>query len=529
MEETDIRTALDVLQDRIMSELNEIEDPQDDRAESIPSTDRESSKRSSDDYHEPRRESNKRWKECQGDTGVGNPGDKQNISRPLEQDHHDTTIDDQGIDKNIKDEIRKGQKSMAVQLKILGEKSALPRNIERDVTGEWVCHTLSEILRGPRSTPESEDSLKKSFVKAQALLDYAWQKLNTGNWKDVPLTWRLVFTWGSIGLVGICLLKILRDIQTIENKPAGLQDFYKSASEIVQVCDRGLLMGAPIDDNPLHCIASAFNSHARKPRKNNATETCDYGDTRSESLPVQQEDSATVVKPLPSVHQPALDQFLLKYMNAGKPVKLLGIVDHWPANELWNIGYLREVAGGRTVPVEIGARYTDESWSQALMTLDEYLTTYITKRVPGAPTGYLAQHHLLDQVPELQEDLLIPDYCHLGEHPPRLNAWIGPKGTVSPLHHDPDHNILVQVVGYKYVRLYKEDQTEYLYPHPDPLLSNTSQVDVEGPEDPNQPLLKNAQFYDLIIGPEEAVYIPPRCWHYVRSLSTSFSVSFWWV
>ncbi|KAK7081273.1 hypothetical protein SK128_003203 [Halocaridina rubra] len=75
----------------------------------------------------------------------------------------------------------------------------------------------------------------------------------------------------------------------------------------------------------------------------------------------------------------------------------------------------------------------------------------------------------------------------------------------------------MHVVGYKYIRLYGEDQTEYLYPHPDPLLNNTSQVNVEGPENPSQPLLKKAQYQDLILGPGEAVYIPPRCWHYCWS------------
>jgi len=201
----------------------------------------------------------------------------------------------------------------------------------------------------------------------------------------------------------------------------------------------------------------------------------------------------------------------------------------WPALSNWSTSRLVNLAGPRTVPVEIGGRYTDDDWTQQLMTVDQFVGQFMSSDSSGR-IGYLAQHQLLDQVPALREDIITPDYCYTGdsEQEPDINVWIGPAGTVSPAHTDKKHNVLCQVVGYKYVALFYPDQNESMYPDPNPMFHNTSQLDLDNPDSEQFPGVSKLQGYHTILGPGEMLYIPPLVWHYVRSLEQSFSVSFWW-
>jgi hypothetical protein len=268
------------------------------------------------------------------------------------------------------------------------------------------------------------------------------------------------------------------------------------------------------------------------------------------------------------------------------PMIIEGALQHWPAlhERPWSSSsYLLEqtLGGRRLVPVEVGKSYTDEGWGQKIITFKEFMETYMLNVDPAVQTpeepckmGYLAQHDLFAQIPSLRADIGIPDYCYCNPAPsphlthikptakleePLLNAWFGPAGTVSPLHTDPYHNILAQVVGYKYVRLYAPEYTEKLYPRSIDEngvdMSNTSQVDMDeamrvlsekpcwqGEEDMNKqdleqarqrdfetefPNFGSAPFIEGILAPGECLYLPVGWWHYIRSLTPSFSVSFW--
>lgn len=72
-------------------------------------------------------------------------------------------------------------------------------------------------------------------------------------------------------------------------------------------------------------------------------------------------------------------------------------MSHWPAMKKWvDLEYLLKTAGSRTVPIEIGSHYTDPSWSQKLMTLEEFIKNHYLS--DSGDVGYLAQHNLFDQV-----------------------------------------------------------------------------------------------------------------------------------
>ena len=263
--------------------------------------------------------------------------------------------------------------------------------------------------------------------------------------------------------------------------------------------------------------------------------------------------------PVQSTVAPSMQSFEA-YMKSAQPRRITEALRHWPAmhERPWSspVYLLDQTFGGRRlIPVEIGRSYTDAGWGQSIITFKEFMDRYMMSEVTDpAQLGYLAQHDLFAQIPALRNDIAVPDYCYTtppvteipssatgGKSPPPrleeplLNAWFGPAGTVSPLHTDPYHNILCQVIGKKYIRLYSPDQTDKLYPRGIEEggvdMSNTSMVDAEATMeslDANHPLFRHATYVEAVLNEGECLYIPVGWWHYVRSLSVSFSVSFWW-
>lgn len=359
--------------------------------------------------------------------------------------------------------------------------------------------------------------------KCKALLDITWEYLYTGHWKDVHIVWRQAYTYVSY-------LKALAEFAVQCSNCC--EDFHN----VIRTCDMGLLMGAPALNNVLPKLASRIHKlHVNYMQKSgdfneNSDDDLEISTPACESTLLISHCSENSVSVLHS--PPSIEHFSTNFMETNTPVIIKGCMDFWPAlnTRPWSLNYFKQIAGYRLVPVEVGSKYTEDSWSQKLMTINEFIDLYVAKAdSPTNEPGYLAQHQLFDQITELKNDITIPSYCGLGEcDDVDINAWFGPTGTISPLHHDIKNNFLAQVVGRKYIRLYSTDYTSKLYPHSSHLLNNTSQVDVENPDLEKFPLFKDLPYLECVLSAGEMLYIPPMYWHYVRSLSTSFSVSFWW-
>ncbi|KPJ01555.1 Lysine-specific demethylase 8 [Papilio xuthus] len=224
-----------------------------------------------------------------------------------------------------------------------------------------------------------------------------------------------------------------------------------------------------------------------------------------------------------------METFFRDYILQERPAVLENCINHWPALEKWkDQNYFIKLAGLRTVAIELGSDYTKSEWTQKLMTLEEFIKNYMFNT--DGPVAYLAQYQLFDHIPELKLDITEPEYCCFSDtnEPVDIMAWYGPKGTLSPLHYDTKRNLLAQVIGKKHIFLFSPKDTDYLYPHDSQLLHNTAQVDPRMPDLEKYPEYKEAKPYYCTLSPGQMLFIPPKWWHCVESLSISFSVSFWW-
>lgn len=220
------------------------------------------------------------------------------------------------------------------------------------------------------------------------------------------------------------------------------------------------------------------------------------------------------------------ERFFAEFYAANRPVKLTGLVDHWPALRQWNLAYFAAKLGDAVVELQ-GQRNSGGDYEIAK---DRYRRQIAFRDVlalldRGAEGNdfYITAYN-----DTLNKQSLAPLWNDLGTVSLLTPSggrdgffWMGPKGTVTPFHHDLTNNLLVQVIGRKRLKLVPAYEVARMR-NSLHCFSDWSGDDLPaGPGDDRRPLVMECE-----IGPGEALFLPIGWWHHVVGFDMTCSMSF---
>jgi hypothetical protein len=232
------------------------------------------------------------------------------------------------------------------------------------------------------------------------------------------------------------------------------------------------------------------------------------------------EDGMTV----PRVEKIEPKRFFEEFYAANRPVILTGLVNHWAALEKWTLDYLDEAVGDAVVELQ-GERTTAGDYELAK---DRHKrgallrdVTAAIRSVESSNDFYLTAYNDTGNkvaLAKLWDDL--GPVSILQDSGGRDGFfWLGPKGTLTPFHHDLTNNLLVQVVGRKYVQLVPSWEVGRMR-------NGVHCFSAREPDDWASDDVNLPPRLECTIGPGDALFLPIGWWHHVEALDVSISMSF---
>ncbi len=209
-----------------------------------------------------------------------------------------------------------------------------------------------------------------------------------------------------------------------------------------------------------------------------------------------------------------------RFWQGSRPAVFTDIVPRWRAR--WTPSWLRERYGEVTVEACVGRQgdpRPDANWQEyrVSMTLAEYIDRMAA--VEASNDLYLIANNRNTARPELRplwDDVVLPpgwfDHSRLATG---SALWLGPAGTVTPLHHDTSNILLCQIHGRKDIVLAPPWESALL----GAAEGVYSGLDVE------QARAAGATLLELTLRPGEALFIPVGWWHDVRARDVSVSLA----
>lgn len=223
-----------------------------------------------------------------------------------------------------------------------------------------------------------------------------------------------------------------------------------------------------------------------------------------------------------------VDQFKRGYVLPRRPVVLPQFISNWPGTQCWSLDYLQKrfaTAEITAIRADAGRVIMDGAGgsTEVRMQLGEFIASV---RAGGCDL-YLTSR--LSQLPqEARCDVPPPPHCAAATWK-NGNLWIGGAGTIARLHRDLADNLHAVVAGRKRFTLVAPRHSSHLYPHHlFDTFPNGCRIDIEQPDFTRFPKLRGVETLVAELQSGDAIYIPRRWWHHVRTLEPSVSVNYWW-
>lgn len=227
---------------------------------------------------------------------------------------------------------------------------------------------------------------------------------------------------------------------------------------------------------------------------------------------------------------PPFDDFLKNYYRRNRPGLFKRGIDHWPALK-WDFKNLVNKVGADTI-VEIqqgresNKKYEMESvqhkkkiefgkFMEMVETAGSSNDFYLTANNQAFTNSGLS--NLLKDIGDIGDG-----YLDTGDSAERTFLWIGPKGIITPLHHDLTDNLFVQVKGTKLFHLIPALQVPYMYNNEHVF----SDVDLLEYDLAAHPEYGKVTPIEIEVNAGDILYIPIGWWHHVVGKTASISVSF---
>ncbi|MGK4003910.1 cupin-like domain-containing protein [Sorangium sp. So ce1036] len=204
------------------------------------------------------------------------------------------------------------------------------------------------------------------------------------------------------------------------------------------------------------------------------------------------------------------------------PVILTDVVTRWPAFGRWTPAYLAEHFGDVVVDVTTGREGDPDYDMHAERHTQSTSLRDFVARIEAARAGtndfyMVARNRVLERtrLGALLDDVALPEgYCAMQRALGSSALWLGPAGTVTPLHHDTSNILFGQVYGRKRYRMIAPFETS---------LFEGARAMYAG-RDPEQGSMEPVLVKDVVLEPGEALFIPVGWWHHVRALDVSISL-----